>query len=156
MLETLFQGEKCRCRQPHVRCPAPTNRPCCRLQGRYLRSVVQDATLWKPHVLERWPGADAELLYGGDWARLYHTRASLPPAFPTAADKARRLTTYAQMFVAAGKVQPNTALAFEEVMRCVYAAGRARARCEGLKGRARGGCQQLHERTAERPTSDLT
>lgn len=48
-----------------------------------------EPSLWREHVLSRWPGADVDLLYGGDWCRMYLARAAQPAAFAAGADRIR-------------------------------------------------------------------
>lgn len=58
-----------------------------------MREVASEPLLWEPLALARWPGADAEEGYAGDWHALYTARAPQPLALPLAADRARTVTT---------------------------------------------------------------
>lgn len=66
------------------------------LQDTYVRQVASDRTLWEPLALARWPGADAERQYAGNWHRLYLVRAPLNHTFPLAADRVRAVTAAQQ------------------------------------------------------------
>lgn len=117
------------------------------LQDTYLRQVAADTSMWEPLSLARWPGADAERHYGGDWHSLYMARAPVPLGFPLAADRINTVTAVQQQqqgVVGVGpagtRVQAASSgggggsftllpqLAFEDVMRQTFIAGLACAK----------------------------
>ncbi|KAI8474391.1 MAG: hypothetical protein J3K34DRAFT_456761 [Monoraphidium minutum] len=74
------------------------------VQDRRLRSLASDGALWQSLAQERWPGCSAEH-YGGDWHRLYRSRAALPAGLVREADRYHALTLRA----ANGAVRLNSA-----------------------------------------------
>lgn len=119
------------------------------VQDTYLRRVASEPLLWQPLAQARWPGAEAaaEGMYGGDWHALYLARTCMPVAFPLAADRVRAVTAVQQArqrqqiedgvdgtaaaAALAGSCArqaaggPLPAMAFEDVMRQVFAVGLA-------------------------------
>lgn len=116
-------------------------------QDQYLRQVAADASLWAPLALGRWPGADADAGYDGNWHALFLARAYMPHAFPLAADRVRAVTAVqrqqrqAEQHAAPAAVGAPSAtsssssgssgagampaLAFEDVMRQAFSVGLA-------------------------------
>ncbi|KAL4856779.1 Propionyl-CoA carboxylase alpha chain [Chlorella vulgaris] len=140
------------------------------MQDTYLRQVAADTSMWEPLSLARWPGADAERHYGGDWHSLYMARAPLPLGFPLAADRIHTITAVQQQGAvgvgpAGTRVQAASSgggggsftllpqLAFEDVMRQTFIAGLACAKDKAVRRTSewRGLKQDLTWWATERP-----